>query len=508
MDRKNQPQTAGTVRSKLSAAAPAGARFYWTLAAIVVVFGAVRFACLFNDLWLDEIWSLRLVGQLHSPVEILTRLFSDNNHPLNSLWLYLLGPGQPDWTYRLLSWFTGTATVALAGLIARRQYQMLHPAEAPGRAEGAGLIAATLLGGSFFLIHYSSEARGYAPAVGFSCLAIYSLGRTPGRPGSGWAVVYGLACVLGLLSHLVAFQVMLAGLVWSGAMLLRAWGNWRDRLVHLACWHLVPWAFLGGYYWWFVRKLEIGGGPKISLGEVLETLSAFSLGMSSGLGAIALLVFLGVTLLALGLMWRRDRVLSSAFATAIFLAPALGMISSRFVLLYPRYFIVSAAAALLLTGYALARLWNYGRAARATAMVLLGAFLVGNADHARRLLHDGRGQYQMALRYIAERTPAGAITISSDSDFRNFMVIDYYAKAVGPGHHLQYYSANQPPPEGLQWIFLHRLDESVPVPPAALHDAEGRNYQLVRVFPHAPLSGWEWYVYRSLDPAVLPPSAR
>lgn len=219
---------------------PLQSRFYWALGAVVAVFGAVRFACLFNDLWLDEIWSLGLVGQIHSPAEILTRLWHDNNHPLNSLWLYLLGPAKPDWTYRLLSWFTGTATVGLAGLIGRRQFQLLHPGEAGAKAQRAGLITAMLVGGCYLLIHYSSEARGYAPAVGFGFLAIHALWRAPARPTSAWAGVYGLSCVLGLLSHLVAFQVMLAGLVWSLTQALRSWDRWRDRIVHLACWHLVP----------------------------------------------------------------------------------------------------------------------------------------------------------------------------------------------------------------------------------------------------------------------------
>jgi hypothetical protein len=38
-----------------SSAAAGDARFHWALGAMVAVFGAVRFACLFNDLWLDEI---------------------------------------------------------------------------------------------------------------------------------------------------------------------------------------------------------------------------------------------------------------------------------------------------------------------------------------------------------------------------------------------------------------------------------------------------------------------
>ena len=44
------------------------AMFGWALAAIVLVFGAVRLACVFNNLWLDEIWSLRLVEGLRSPM--------------------------------------------------------------------------------------------------------------------------------------------------------------------------------------------------------------------------------------------------------------------------------------------------------------------------------------------------------------------------------------------------------------------------------------------------------
>lgn len=481
----------------------------------MVLFGAVRFACACNDLWLDEIWSLRLVQSLHSAAEIVTKLWHDNNHPLNSLWLYLVGPEQAEWAYRLFAWITGTATVGLAGLIGRQQYRLLNPVDTPTRASVAGLVAAGLVGGSYLLIHFSSEARGYAPAVGFGLLAVYAIGRAPERPASGWAVVYGLGCVLGLLSHMVAFQVLLGGLVWSAVRLFK-WSRWRDRVVHLACWQLGPGLFLGFYYLGFVRKVQIGGGPKLALGEVLGTLSAFSLGFPGGASSLALVVFPGVVLAGLVLLWRRDRAIAAFYAAGIFVAPAIGLCSSRFVLLYPRYFIVSAALGLVVAGYAVVRLGfsgigpmgRMGPMGCMAAALSLVAFLIGNGVHVGRLLKDGRGQYQAALRYVAEHTPAGAITVSSDSDFRNFGVMDYYKAAVGPTHQLQYFPANRPPPGGLQWIFLHRLDDSTPVPPDALHDAEGRNYQLARVFPHAPLSGWEWYVYRSVDPAMLPAGGR
>jgi len=267
--------------------------------------------------------------------------------------------------------------------------------------------------------------------------------------------------------------------------------------------------FLGLYYWGFARRVEIGGGPKLALGNVLGTLSAFSLGLPSSWGVfVALPLFAGVIVVALVLLWRRDRALLGFYLTAILVAPALGMWASRFALIYPRYFIVSAAIGLLLAGYVLARLWDAGRAVCMVCVVLLGGFLLGNGMHATRLMRDGRGQYQAALRHIAERTPAGMITVSSDSDFRNFAIVDYHAKAVGSGHTLQYCPGNQLPPDGPQWVLVHRLDDTVP-PSAADLDIAGRwHFRLERVFPHAPLSGWEWYVYRNLDPSVLPPVLR
>ena len=258
--------------------------------------------------------------------------------------------------------------------------------------------------------------------------------------------------------------------------------------------------FLGLYYWGFVRRVEIGGGPKLALGNVLGTLSAFSLGLPSGWGVfVALPLFAGVIVVALVLLWRRDRAPLGFYLIAILVAPALGMWASRFALIYPRYFIVSATIGLLLAGYVLARLWDAGRAARVGYVVLLGGFLLGNGMHATRLMRDGRGQYQRALRFIAERTSTATITVASDSDFRNSAIFDYYAKAVGPGHTLQYCPGNQIPSDGPQWVLLHRLDDTVPPPAADLDIAGAWHFRLERVFPHAPLSGWEWYVYRNLD---------
>ena len=62
------------------------------LAAVVLLTSlAVRVPGMFHDFWLDEAWSYLIVRGLTSPLEVLTRAHIDNNHPLNSWFLYALG---------------------------------------------------------------------------------------------------------------------------------------------------------------------------------------------------------------------------------------------------------------------------------------------------------------------------------------------------------------------------------------------------------------------------------
>ena len=150
---------------------------------------------------------------------------------------------------------------------------------------------------------------------------------------------------------------------------------------------------------------------------------------------------------------------------------------------------------LLLAGYVLARLWARGSAWRWVTLGLVALFLAGNALHTCRLGRDGRGQYQAALRHLVERTPTPVVSVCSDSDFRNGPLIGYHAAAIGLGRRIRYYPADRVPRAGTQWLIIHRLDGGE-VPPGAVGDPRGNRYELEQVFPHAPLSGWDWYVYR------------
>jgi hypothetical protein len=481
----------------------AGRRWWIPLGIVCGIFAAVRFGCLFNDLWLDEIWSLELLRDVHSPKEIFSELWYDNNHPLNSLFLYLLMPATSEWTYRLLAWATGAATIWLAGIIARRQYRLLHPQAATAEANASGLLTAVVFGGSYLLIHYSSEARGYAPAVCFGLLAYYSLLRAFDTAWSAWALVFWSSCVLSLLSHLIAIQIMLACLGWSIAKALFSNRDRRAGWLRLAWWHLPPWGFLWLYFLLFSRKTTVGGGLPRPLADVLGELAAFGLGFPRQVGvSLALPTLLGVVLVALFLLWRRDRPLTVFYALAISVSISGALLLPRTTPLFPRYFIVSCVGALFLLGYLLAWITATRRLPRSVVFIALGLFLVGNGAHTFRLIRDGRGQYQKALRYILAQTPTKTVTVGSDYDFRNSLVIDYYAKSAGPGRTIQYCASTPWPAQGMQWLFLHRLDgEAAPL--RAIADKPGHPYRLEQVFPHAALSGWDWYVYRNLD--LLPP---
>ena len=125
-------------------------------ATIVVFAAAFRLPGLFTDFWLDEIWTLSRTNLLNSPVEIFTEFLSSNNNHLNTLIFYLLGEQKQWMLYRLHSLAAGIGTVIIAWLIA---YQK-------GRLEA--IIASLLTAGSYLMIHYSSEARGYAMVIFFS----------------------------------------------------------------------------------------------------------------------------------------------------------------------------------------------------------------------------------------------------------------------------------------------------------------------------------------------------
>jgi len=204
----------------------------------------------------------------------------------------------------------------------------------------------------------------------------------------------------------------------------------------------------------------------------------------------------GAAIVSLTIMSRLSPALTGFHVVTMILFSAAALAFSPFVYLFPRYFILNSASALLLVGYLGARVWNRGNISRWLVMLVTGLIVSGNLVHAGKLFRYGRGEYNDALRYIAERTPPGDITLCSDHDGRNVLLIQHHGPGAIEPHTMAYQPANARAAQGTQWLLIHRLDHTA-APETEMFDERGNRYQLEKVFLHAPPSGWDWYVYRN-----------
>jgi hypothetical protein len=460
----------------------------WFCVVIVAVAAVLRIWASLGDLWLDEIWSVAFAGRITSPLEVFTRIHRSNNNHLNTLLLYLLGD-QPHWViYRVPSVVAGIATVLVAGHIGLRR----------GRTEA--VFAMLLTSFSYLLIHYSSEARGYGLALFFDLLALdflesYLVAKSAWKLPGFW-----VSCILSLLSHLM-FVMVYAGLAaWSVVRLARERRGWGEFLGRLAILHCVPLAAMGLLYAVDIRHMKIDAAPAYSAKDaVLETLALAVGGPQYGHGAFAAAI-VAFGLLAAGafkLFWTERSDDAVFYLTVIVIAPILLIAFGRSEAILIRYFLGSVLFFLILLSRLLANWWRGDLGEKVLAGMLTVAFLAGNGWHDARLLRWGRGDYWECVRFMADNTSGDTVTVGSDHDFRNRWVVDFYAKYLPADKSLFYYSVNSRPPEGTQWMILHRQDKEAD-PPRAFMDEHRNRYALVRDYPYAGLSGYRWLLYRNL----------
>lgn len=342
-----------------------------SLIVIIAIGVLLRVRGMVTEFWLDEIWSLRLSQLAHSWSDVFTRLPHDNNHPLNTLWMFLLGD-QPNWVwYRIPSFLCGLALIAL----------LIRAVRGDGQRIAVALFASF----SLPMIVYGTEARGYAPAA-MLCVAAYVWRERP------W--VSAMAISLAMLAHLTAVFVF-AGLIVDA---LR-----RPRLTLLA--YAIPGAVAAWLYFFFYRRLFIGGGPTTSKIDVSIDAAASILGGSGLLAAL-----LAVAILVFEIIKSDDALF---FAVALFAAPAAAMLKHHGPYVNARYFFVCIPFALLLLASFVTRIPKAG-------IAIMVIWIAATAMQVAPFMRNGRGTYIEAMRYMRRGV------VSGDNDFRNGMIIDYY----------------------------------------------------------------------------------
>jgi hypothetical protein len=446
---------------------------------------ALRIRAAQNSLWLDEIFSIDLLRGLTSPLSIFTDVHNDNNHYLNSLWLFFAGL-RGDWQgYRIPSVIAGVGSVVLAGLIGGRR----NPATA--------IMALVVTGFSYVLVLYSSEARGYAEAVFFSFLAYYLLLAYLETPSPWLALLFAFSSSLGFLAHLTFAFFFFASAPWVAWRLFRSGGGHRNLLRVLALGYALPLCVLTALYLVDVRRMQIQGGSTPTFGHCgLESL-AWVVGGPMGIplwaaAAIAIALLLGAVFRAAP----GDLVL---FVGTIGVVPVLVTVASHATVLYVRYFIIPVAFSQLLLALFLGSIGaRWGRRGLLLSGVLLLAFVLQNGRSVLALFKYGRGNNSDAIHYMLANRSPGPVSVGGSNEFRIGTVVEYFGRTVPWAGDVRYLTSGLWPGSGVDWLVAEKESFEAPQPPGtAGNDRNGNHYELAAVFPTAPLSGLHWFVYRN-----------
>ena len=468
----------------------------------------LRWSCSRGEIWLDEVWTWDISHQLTWPGGLFYQLREENNHYLNTLIVWWL-KDQPAVWFRLPAVLFGVASVRVAWSLGRAN---------PHRGELTGWLAAGLTATSYLMVHYSSEARGYAYAVFFAALAYHQLLvlETCRQRGSDLSPresrisrtstwLFPLACCGGFLSQPIFLTCFGAMVVWIFLRLRRQVpeeSEWPTLLRYFFC----PGAFFVVLYLVDLRYAVNGGGDQYPLWRVvMETLSLIGGGPFAGWGAAV------VAGLVLGAFGQGLRVLARAnddrwiFYVLVVVVMPLGLlVVLRRAEVYPRYFLIAVFFLIQAAAVGLADLLRRGTVARLVAVVSLVTVMWGNGQHLRRLADLGRGGYLPILESIPFQEPLPVIHLRTDNPFRHPLMFKYLLpEADLQGKTLDVVTPDRVPTAGTEWILTHNLDVYWQ-PPQTLTTQEIA-YDL-RVFrPYAGLSGWGLALYRRRDPDPAKP---
>lgn len=460
------------------------------LAAILTAAGAaLRLRGAEGDLWLDEIWTLRLLERADSIGDVFLGIHHDNNHFLNSAWLWLVGAEAPVLVMRLAAVVCGTAAIPAAAAMGRRF------------CAAAGLCAAFLFSFGYFFVHYGSEARGYAGMM-LAILLAYSALEAIFDDSSAVRhyVVFALAICFGAFAHLTMVEA-------TGALCLTALARSYRRgppggrpgvILVLAALATAPAVacFLFGA---LSPDFQVGAMVPFSLealGEGLAGMIRSVLGLGAGWSDAAVVIIAAAVALALIAIAPAERRWFPAIA--IFGLPILHAILGLPSQQYPRFHTTAAVALALLVGDGFAALWRRRGAWRGVAVVALGSIAVGDAVELTNFFRYGRGHYAEAVRIMGEGSPA-SYAVDFAKGETNAVIRYYSARHGAPAAPIAEQDWCETPPVWLVVVDLPRGAPDLKARRTAGAEPCRKSFSRGRTFLAWGLSGFTWTLYRRDD---------
>ena len=393
-------------------------RWPWAAALVLIAVLGIRAPGIWTELWMDEILSIRLVEAVRSPLGVFTEIHSDNNHYLNSLWLWAVGSGAPGWLLRLPPLILGVALVGLA-------YRVTLP-----RGRDVAAVTAALFTFSYPLIHYSSEARGYGYLVFLTLLAYGAFRAWIENGGSRPRALYALFSSLALLAHLGFVTVFAALVFWSVLEITGSKENRAHAFVSHVRAHTMPAVILLALYLVDIRSMTAAGGfARIGAIESIAGAAGLVVGVAPGaVAAVVALCAWGAIGLGVRISYRDFRNETLFCVAAILLSFASGALPGYG---YPRYYLTALLFLLLLLGIALAAGLRSERW-KAVTIALLVMVCAVNLAQAFQFASVGRGMYREATALMAVETGFASVTVAGSHDRGSVLALGYYGAGL-PG---------------------------------------------------------------------------
>ncbi|WP_296715137.1 hypothetical protein [Rhodoblastus sp.] len=412
-------------------------KYRWILGLLIALGLVLRMLGARGDLWVDEIWTLALVAPLKNGFEVFWNISHDNNHFLNSLWMFQWGQDASSLLYRLPSILCGVASVAVAARIGSRD------------SPAAGLIAAFLVAVAFPFVNYGSEARGYGALVLAMLVALDAceratplLGNDEGQTESGSSEIrrqswiMALAVGVGALAHL---EMLIGAATLGLTALVRALAEPpRDeapRRLRATVKFFLPALFLTlPAIAAVIAGIVIHG---VTIGGLSRGAGAFAEGYGGLLAALAgfpatfpgwlalLLAALGFAAAALAGWLPLSRAL--LVLCGLVVVPASIFFVNPPNLQFPRYFLVFGVIFVVALAALASRLWETRRG-KAFVFAAGLLFCVGQAIQLQPLLRGGRGEASAMIAIMAEQPHA---TYASQIRRASEYVLDYYSRRAG-----------------------------------------------------------------------------
>ncbi len=458
---------------------------------------SLRCAAVTGELWLDELWSLLKVSDLSNPIDIVTKVNHDNNHILNSLWMWLIGAGQPTPFYRI---------PALLFSIVLLMALLLGRSLIPHLSSSSRILWLVLVAFSYPLTLYGTEARGYSLVLLCAALTYLAVASLLVNPFDKRAVIACAGCgIVGCLSHAIYALFLAPTVVWL-LWRLSYLPTKRNSRVILWCAVAPPTLLACLLTLTFYRTMEIGGAPILPYLEVAASTISSSFG-GEALSAVNVnvtgwCVFLDVVVSVVCLIelitWMRSGAPLSFLVGLILVTPwiAVALIQPHFIL--PRYFIIQVFFSYLLAARFLDRLMRQGRFGVVVALTLVAAYAISSSFHTVDLAKFGRSNFVKIFDNLASRAPHSETTVGGDQDFQNKLRLAYALKVTPSVSNITYISrytqADVPP----QFIIKEVID-AYQVLPDEWHSPQGALYRRILRYPAPQLNGSHVTVYERAD---------